>query len=302
MAAAPKKAIACVAVRLSSPSPRRFCSSRAGARHHQPADPVCVALREKGFYRGLIDGIAGPMTAQAVRSSARRTSRLTGSPARKRGARSGSSAGRCGASARCWRAGWSAGTCRFSNSSSPGATSGPASSTAASPTAPRAPCAGCSARRTRSTASSAPRLAAFQKAGSDEARRPAPGRPVQHSLKRGALLRSVIATRARACVDGVRIPLERKVVGRRLGSAPGDAGTWRYVENFIIAHNVPRTLDGGVRVGVALHQLCTNSASTSARRSAPTIRRPWVRRHGLYPETRQFVRNVLALRSRFSSV
>jgi soluble lytic murein transglycosylase-like protein len=81
-------------------------------------------------------------------------------------------------------------------------------------------------------------------------------------------------------------------------------GTWRYVENFVIAHRVPHTLDGGVRVGIAyLHQLMHEFRFNVRRTLGAYYQGPYsVRRYGLFAETRHFVRNVLALRSRFSSV
>jgi hypothetical protein len=81
-------------------------------------------------------------------------------------------------------------------------------------------------------------------------------------------------------------------------------GTWRYVENFIIAHRVPRTLDGGVRVGIAYYHQLRHEFRFNVRRALGAYYQGphAVRRYGLFEETRHFVRNVLALRSRFSAV
>ena len=80
---------------------------------------------------------------------------------------------------------------------------------------------------------------------------------VQHSLKRWARYYGVSLRLVRALAwmeSGFR--WNAKSSAGAWGALQVTPGTWRYVENFIIAHNVPRTLDGGVRVGVAyLHQL-----------------------------------------------
>ena len=54
-----------VPVALALPDP-------AGAVTNPQVPGLQVALRAKGFYRGPIDGIAGPMTARAVRAFQRR--------------------------------------------------------------------------------------------------------------------------------------------------------------------------------------------------------------------------------------
>jgi hypothetical protein len=78
--------------------------------------------------------------------------------------------------------------------------------------------------------------------------------------------------------------------------------TWVYVEMFLIGRNVPRTADGNVHVGVAyLHQLMREFSFRERRALAAYYQGPWsVRTHGLYPGTRAFVRDVLALKRRFA--
>jgi hypothetical protein len=78
-------------------------------------------------------------------------------------------------------------------------------------------------------------------------------------------------------------------------------GTWSYVEMFLIGRRVPRTMDGNVRIGVAyLHELMHEFDFRARRALAAYNQGPWsVRTHGLYPETRAFVANVMALQRRF---
>ena len=76
--------------------------------------------------------------------------------------------------------------------------------------------------------------------------------------------------------------------------------TWRFAETVLIGKRVPRTANGNVRVGVAyLHHLLrifrgNKRLAIGAYHQGPA----GVRRHGLYAETRIFVRNVLALERR----
>jgi len=150
-------------------------------------------------------------------------------------------------------------------------------------------------------------LAALQKrrASAKPAAPPPTMLAVQHSLKRWARYYGVSLRLVRALSwmeSGFR--WNAKSSAGAWGALQVTPGTWRYVENFIIAHNVPRTLNGGVRVGVAyLHQLLHEFNFNVRKALGAYYQGPYaVRRYGLYGETRQFVRNVLALRSRFSSV
>jgi hypothetical protein len=78
-------------------------------------------------------------------------------------------------------------------------------------------------------------------------------------------------------------------------------GTWSYVEMFLIGHRVPRTTDGNVRVGVAyLHELMREFHFRERRALAAYNQGPGsVRAHGVYAETRAFVADVVALERRF---
>ena len=78
--------------------------------------------------------------------------------------------------------------------------------------------------------------------------------------------------------------------------------TWSYVEMVLLGRNVRHGRDGNIHVGVAylrqlLHEFHFNvRLAIGAYNQGPA----GVRAHGLYPKTRRFVANVLALRRRFS--
>jgi soluble lytic murein transglycosylase-like protein len=79
-------------------------------------------------------------------------------------------------------------------------------------------------------------------------------------------------------------------------------GTWSYVEMFLIGRRVPRTMDGNIRVGVAyLHELMHEFRFRERKAVAAYYQGAWsVRSIGVYPETRRFVANVMALKRRFA--
>ena len=76
--------------------------------------------------------------------------------------------------------------------------------------------------------------------------------------------------------------------------------TWSFVELFVIGQRVPRTSDGNVRVGVAYlaHLLHEFHGHTRLALAAYYQGPASVRRRGMFGETRHFVANVLALRGR----
>ena len=76
--------------------------------------------------------------------------------------------------------------------------------------------------------------------------------------------------------------------------------TWSFVELFVIGLDVPHTMDGNVRVGVAYldHLLDEFDGKTRLAVGAYYQGPAAVRKHGLYDETKRFVANVLALRGR----
>ena len=75
---------------------------------------------------------------------------------------------------------------------------------------------------------------------------------------------------------------------------------WDYVEEVLLGQDVPRTVDGNVRVGVALlHHLLEEFHGDERLALGAWYQGPRaVRKHGLYRETKAFVANVLALRTR----
>ena len=77
--------------------------------------------------------------------------------------------------------------------------------------------------------------------------------------------------------------------------------TWRFVEDVLLGHDVRRTARGNIRVGVLyLRHLLREFGGSRRLALAAYYQGPAaVRRHGLYPETRVYVRTVLALRKRF---
>ena len=76
--------------------------------------------------------------------------------------------------------------------------------------------------------------------------------------------------------------------------------TRNFVELFVIGQPVPRTTDGNIRVGVAYLDHLLGEFKGNVRRALGAYYQgpAAVREDGLYPETRRFVANVLALRGR----
>jgi peptidoglycan hydrolase-like protein with peptidoglycan-binding domain len=78
--------------------------------------------------------------------------------------------------------------------------------------------------------------------------------------------------------------------------------TWSYVEMVLLGRKVEHGMRGNIHVGVAylrqlLHEFNFNvRLAIGAYNQGPAA----VRAHGLYPKTRAFVANVMALRQRFS--
>jgi hypothetical protein len=77
--------------------------------------------------------------------------------------------------------------------------------------------------------------------------------------------------------------------------------TWRFVEDVLLGHDIRRTARGNVRVGILYlrHLLREFGGSTRLALAAYYQGPAAVRRHGLYPETRIYVRTVFALRRQF---
>ena len=75
---------------------------------------------------------------------------------------------------------------------------------------------------------------------------------------------------------------------------------WDYVEQVLIGQTVPRTPAGNVQIGVAyIRQLLREFGGDERLAVGAWYQGPRaVREHGLYPETKVYVDDVLALRTR----
>jgi soluble lytic murein transglycosylase-like protein len=117
-----------------------------------------------------------------------------------------------------------------------------------------------------------------------------------------------------ASVYGVDPHLARAVAWNESGfnphrvSATGARGvmqvepsTWLYVEQRILGRRVRHTGEGGVQVGIAyLHYLLLRFGGNRMLALAAYYEGPAaVERDGVYPSSRRYVANVLALRERF---
>jgi Putative peptidoglycan binding domain/Transglycosylase SLT domain len=269
-----------------------------------------VALREHGFYRGSIDGIAGPMTAQAVRAFQRKArisvDGIAGPQTRRALGKLGRPLwGKRKVLAR-GMVGWDVSVLEFylaRRNLQPGVVDGRFTDRTAAAVRllqrkKHLTVDGVVGRQTMAALQNRHRTA--------RAAAPPPSMlAIQHSLIRWSRYYGVSLRLVRALAwMGSGFQWKVKSSAGAWGALQVTPGTWRYVENFIIAHRVPHTLDGGVRVGVAyLHQLLHEFRFNVRKALGAYYQGPYgVRRYGLSRETRQFVRNVLALRSRFSSV
>jgi peptidoglycan hydrolase-like protein with peptidoglycan-binding domain len=75
--------------------------------------------------------------------------------------------------------------------------------------------------------------------------------------------------------------------------------TWDYVETVLIGANVPRTASGNIRIGVVfIRQLLKEFGGDERKALAAWYQGPAaVRKRGILPESKIFIRNVLALKS-----
>jgi soluble lytic murein transglycosylase-like protein len=145
-------------------------------------------------------------------------------------------------------------------------------------------------------------------------------------LLQGLVLRVPVASAPRAARTGVRGLLDHwaahyrvdvrlvralawqesgfqpRVVSRAgaLGVMQVTPATWDYVETMLIGRRVARTVSGNVRIGVAFlrHLLRTFGGRERLAIGAYYQGAHSVRKRGLIPETRRYVANVLALRTR----
>ncbi|MGH3132084.1 MAG: lytic transglycosylase domain-containing protein, partial [Gaiellaceae bacterium] len=85
-----------------------------------------------------------------------------------------------------------------------------------------------------------------------------------------------------------------------LGVMQVTPATWDFVETVLIGRSIPRTADGNIRVGVAFlaHLLRSFKGDERLALGAYYQGARSVRQRGLLRETRLYVANVLALRTR----
>jgi peptidoglycan hydrolase-like protein with peptidoglycan-binding domain len=268
-----------------------------------------VALKERGFYTGAIDGIAGPLTAKAVRRFQRRAGLTVDGIA---GPQTRKALGRLGRPLFGKRrlihrgmVGWDVSVLEFflrKRGFPPGEVDGRFTrrTEKALRTYQRRKglvvdgVAGPQTLRTLGVGKRAKRRGTAHLASG--------GRSVRESLRYWAGYYGVSSSlvHALAWMESGFQPNVRSSVGA-WGVMQVTPTTWRYVEMFLIGHRVRRTVDGNIRVGVAyLHQLLHEFLNVRKALGA-YYQGAWaVRAYGLYPETRRFVRTVLALRRRFS--
>jgi hypothetical protein len=282
------------------------------ARAHAITNPqipgLQVALTAKGFYAGPIDGIAGPLTARGVRKFQRSAGLAVDGVA---GPRTRAKLGRLGKPLfgrrlllRRGMSGWDVSVLEFflrSRGFPPGPVDG---------------------RFTRATARAVGRYQSARHLVVDGI----VGRQTLRTF--GAIPVSQVGkhrvggTRhtVRASLDfwarqyGVSRSLVKGLAWMESGFRPHvrsssgawgvmqvTPGTWSYVEMLLIGRRVPRTTDGNVRIGVAyLHHLLHAFNFHERKAIGAYYQGEWaVRVHGLYPETRAFVADVMALRRRF---
>jgi Transglycosylase SLT domain/Putative peptidoglycan binding domain len=262
-----------------------------------------VALRSWGHYYGLIDGIAGPQTARAVRSFQRRKGLTVDGipgPATRR------ALGRLGRPIwgkrvlRRGMVGWDVSVLQFLL------------------TTRGAPTGIIDGYFGRETARALRRFQARRGIGVDGVAGPvtrrsldraARGRPVRHTRPSsvegllnywaGQYGMSASLVRAVAWVESGWQPHVVSPVGA-FGVMQVMPATWDFVETVLLGHNVRRTASGNIRVGVIFLRHCYRQFGGNARLMLGAYNQgiASVRRNGLYRESRRFVANVLAVKGR----
>jgi peptidoglycan hydrolase-like protein with peptidoglycan-binding domain len=283
------------------------------ARAHAITNPqipgLQVALKAEGVYAGPIDGIAGPMTARGVRRFQRSAGLLVDGVA---GPRTRAKLGRLGKPLfgqrmllRRGMVGWDVSVLEFflrSRGFQPGKIDGhfTKKTVAAVKHYQRARhllVDGLAGRQTLRT------FGVVAVSQSEKGRVGGTRRTVRASLafwaRHYGVNRSLV--KGLAWMESGFNPHVRSSAGA-WGVMQVTPGTWSYVEMFLIGHRVPRTTDGNVRIGVAyLHHLLRAFNYRERKAVGAYYQGEWaVRKHGLYPETRAFVADVLALKHRFA--
>ncbi len=269
-----------------------------------------VALRSHGLYRGPIDGLRGPQTSRAVRAFQRRhglqVDGLVGPRTRARLGR----LGRPDFGRRLIRrgmVGWDVSVLQFKLTNRGAGVRGIDGIFGGNTL-------GAVRRFQSSRGLAADGLVgpATRKALRTKARA---ARSPKHPHSRGASPAKVERMLGRwARHYGIKPRLARAVAWMESGfqwnvrSSAGAWGvmqvipaTWRFVEDVLLGRNVKRTARGNIRVGIVyLRHLLREFGGSRRLALAAYYQGPAaVRRHGLYAETRVYVRTVLALRKRF---
>ena len=285
-------AVVLVALALAAP---------ASAQNPQNAG-LQVALRAWGTYFGPIDAIVGPQTRRAVRTfQARRGLAVDGVA----GPVTRGALGRLGRplygrrQIRHGMVGWDVSVLQFllaRRGASPGLVDGRFGSRTGRAVRTFQRRAGLAAD---GIAGPATQRALGRTAGVKAAR--APARSVRGLLDywAGRYGMSARFIRALAWVESGWQPHVVSSAGAR-GVMQVTPATWQFVQTVLLGHPVPRTTSGNIQVGVVFirHMYRRFNGNVRLALAAYNQGERSVRRNGMYRETRQFVRNVLALRGR----
>ncbi len=268
---------------------------------------VQVALRARGLYPGPIDGIAGPLTKRAVRTFQRRHGLAADGVT---GRRTRAELGRLGRPLfgrrviRRGMVGWDVSVLQFLLSrrgvrvGGIDGIYGRATLRAVRRFQDRAGLAAdglVGSATTRALTGGGPRAASPQRARSMS--RAAVRRALGYWATRYGVSPSLV--RALAWMESGFQPHVVSPTGAR-GVMQIMPATWRFVEDVILGRNVPRTVRGNIRVGVLYLRHLLREFHWSKRLAlAAYYQGPRaVRRHGVYPETRRYVRVILMLQRR----
>lgn len=266
-----------------------------------------VALRAWGCYYGRIDGIAGPLTARAVRTFQRRAGlRVDGIPGKSTRRKMGR-LGRPLYGHRVLRrgmVGWDVSVLQFLLARRGAPTGivdgyfGPETARALKRFQRRT---GLSADAVAGPATRRALGGGVVATGHRAPRGPRSGRTVKAKLNywAGVYGMSERFIRALAWVESGWQPRVVSPTGA-FGVMQVMPGTWSFVQSSLIGHPVPRTTDGNIQIGVVYIRHLYRRYNGNARLAVAAYNQGpgSLRRHGMYRETREFVRNVLATRGR----
>ncbi len=279
-------------------------SAPAGAAVNPQNAGLQVALRAWGVYFGPIDGIAGPMTARAVRTFQRRVGlRVDGVPGRATRRKMGR-LGRPLYGRRVLQqgmVGWDVSVLQFlltKRGAPTGIVDGYFGAETRRALRRFQRRAGLSAD---AVAGPATRRALGGGVGGSGAQRSRSGTTVKAKLNywAGVYGMSPRFIRALAWVESGWQPRVVSPTGA-WGVMQVMPGTWSFVQSSLIGHPVPRTTSGNIQVGVVYIRHLYRSFNGNVRLAVAAYNQGpgSLRQRGMYRETRQFVRNVLAMRGR----